>query len=269
MKNKVKTILKYIFLSGFSFISMFPFVWMILGATNKSTNITKGKMMIGKELINNFNKLNATINLPQVLFNTVKISIITTILTLLICSMAGYGYEIYRSKIKDGIFNLLLLSMMVPFAALMIPLFIIFTKMKLLNTHIAVILPTIAAVFMIFFFRQNTKSFPKELLQAARVDGLNELQAFFQIYMPTMKPTYAAAAIITFMTSWNNFLWPLIILQTQDKKIMTLAISSLSSAYFPDFGVIMIGIIIATIPTIIIFFLMQKQFVEGMLGSIK
>lgn len=269
MKNKVKTILKYIFLSGFSFISIFPFVWMIFGATNKSTDITKGKMMIGKELINNFNKFNATINLPQVLFNTVKISIISTILTLLICSMAGYGYEIYRSKIKDGIFNLLLLSMMVPFAALMIPLFIIFTKMKLLNTHIAVILPTIAAVFMIFFFRQNTKSFPKELLQAARVDGLNELQAFFQIYMPTMKPTYAAAAIITFMTSWNNFLWPLIILQTQDKKIMTLAISSLSSAYFPDFGVIMIGIIIATIPTIIIFFLMQKQFVEGMLGSIK
>lgn len=163
----------------------------------------------------------------------------------------------------------MLLTMMVPFAALMIPLFRIFTKAGLLDSHFAVVLPSVASIFVIFFFRQNTKSFPQELVQAARVDGLNELQIFIYIYMPTMKSTYAAASIIVFMTAWNNFLWPLIILQSQSKKTITLVISSLSSAYFPDFGVIMIAIIIATLPTVLIFFLMQKRFVEGMLGSIK
>jgi lactose/L-arabinose transport system permease protein len=158
---------------------------------------------------------------------------------------------------------------MVPFAALMIPLFKFFTKMGLLDSHIAVILPTVATAFMIFFFRQNTKSFPKDLIQAARVDGLNEFQIFFYIYVPTMKSTYAAAGIIAFMTSWNNFLWPLIILQSDQQKTITLVISSLSSAYFPEYGVIMMAIVIATLPTLLIFFLLQKSFVEGMLGSVK
>jgi len=158
---------------------------------------------------------------------------------------------------------------MIPFAAIMIPLFRMFAKFGLIDSLAAVILPTIAMPFMIFFFRQNTKTFSVELLQAARVDGLNEFQIFWYIYIPTMKSTYAAAGIIAFMTSWNNFLWPLIILQSEARKTMTLVISSLSSAYFPEYGVIMVAIIIATLPTILIFFLLQKSFVEGMLGSVK
>ena len=183
--------------------------------------------------------------------------------------MAGYGFEIFRSTKRDRVFSILLLSMMIPFAALMIPLFKLFSNLGLINTEIAVIIPSVATAFLIFFFRQNTKTFPKEILQAARVDGLNEWQAFLRIYMPTMKSTYAAAAIITFMNSWNAFLWPLIVLQTPDKKTLPLVISSLSSAYQPDYGVIMVAIIFATLPMIIIFFAMQRYFVEGMLGSVK
>ena len=159
--------------------------------------------------------------------------------------------------------------MMIPFSALMIPLFRMFSSLGLINTEIAVIIPSVATAFLVFFFRQNTKSFPTEILQAARVDGLNEIQIFFKIYMPTMQATYAAAAIITFMTNWNNFLWPLIVLQSPDKRTLPIVISSLSSAYQPDFGVIMVAIIIATIPTAALFFAMQKRFVEGMLGSVK
>ncbi|MNJ45594.1 Lactose transport system permease protein LacG [compost metagenome] len=183
--------------------------------------------------------------------------------------MAGYGFEIYRSRGKDKLFGLLMLSMMMPFAAIMIPLFRMFSQLGLLNSPAAVILPTMTTAFMIFFFMQNTKSFPRELLQAGRVDGLNELQLFTRVYIPTMKPTYAAAAIITFMNHWNNFLWPLISLQTQDKKTLPLIVSSLASSYNPDYGTIMVAIVVTTIPTVLIFFLLQKQFVQGMLGSVK
>lgn len=267
--SKIKGSLKYIFLTIAAIVSIFPFVWMIIGATNSAKDIIIGKMTPGSELVNNFNMLLEMVDLKRVLWNSAKIAIIATLLLLLVSSLAGYGFEIYKSKTKDRVYNIVLLTMMVPFAALMIPLFKMFTKAGLLDSHIAVILPTVATAFMIFFFRQNTKSFPRELMQAARVDGLNEFQIFFYIYIPTMKATYAAAGIIAFMTSWNNFLWPLIILQSDGQKTITLVISSLSSAYFPEYGVIMVAIVIATLPTVLIFFLLQKSFVDGMLGSIK
>lgn len=269
MINKLKQTFVYIFLIIVSVVSVFPFLWMIIGATNNSKDVTLGKLSLGGEIVENFKKLSELVDLKTVTINSFKIAIIVTIVTLLICSMAGYGFEIYKSKTRDNLFAVLLLSMMLPFAAMMIPLFKLFSKMGLLNTHIAVILPTAATAFLIFFFRQSTKSFPKDLIEAARVDGLNELQIFFKIYMPTMKSTYAAAAIISFMGSWNNFLWPLIVLQTPDKKTLPLVISSLSSSYTPDYGVIMVAIIISILPMLIIFFLLQKNFVEGMVGSIK
>ena len=124
-------------------------------------------------------------------------------------------------------------------------------------------------IFIIFYFRQSTKAFPGELRDAARIDGLNEWQIFFRIYMPVMRSTYAAATIIVFMANWNNYLWPLIVLQTNEMKTITLVISSLASAYYPDFGLVMVGTILATLPTLVVFFVLQRLFVEGMVGSIK
>ena len=128
------------------------------------------------------------------------------------------------------------------------------------------ILPAVASIFIIFYFRQATKAFPSELRDAARVDGLKEWQIFLYIYMPVMRSTYAAATIIVFMANWNNYLWPLIVLQTDENKTVTLIVSSLSSAYVPDYGVIMISAVFATLPTLIIFFLLQRRFVEGTAG---
>ncbi len=267
--RKIKSTIRYIFLIIAAFVSIFPFVWMIIGATNTATEITKGKYTFGGEFINNFKMLLEMVDLPQLIFNSAKIALGGMVLQLLIASLAGYGFEIYRNKISEKVYSVLLLTMMVPFAALMIPLFKLFAGVQMLDSHIAVIIPTLAAPFMIFFFRQSTKTFPTDLLQAARVDGLNEVQAFFRIYVPTMKSTYAAAAILSFMTFWNSYLWPLIVIQSDGKKTLTLAISSLSSAYFPEYGVIMVAIIIATTPTLLIFFLLQRYFVAGMLGSIK
>ena len=129
---------------------------------------------------------------------------------------------------------LLLMSMMVPMATLLIPRYRMFAKWGLLNTFLSVILPSVATAFLIFFFRQNTKSFSKEILQAARVDGLGEMKSFFLIYCPVMRSTFAAATIITFMNIWNSYLWPLVALQTDDK--MTLPLIRLHTGLRNDHG---------------------------------
>ncbi|WP_318614693.1 carbohydrate ABC transporter permease [Sporosarcina sp. YIM B06819] len=273
--TKLKRIGIYGFLIVVSVISLFPFLWMLVSATNKSVDVTKGRLLPGSHFMENMRTLLDTTDLSSALMNSAKISITTTILSLIIASLAGYGFEIYRSKAKDTVFNILLLSMMIPFAALMVPLFRMFGSVSQvlpaigIDTLMSVVLPTMTTAFLIFFFRQSTKMFPKELIEAGRIDGVSEIGIFIRIFIPTMKTTYAAAAIITFMASWNNFLWPLVVLQSPENQTIPLLISNLGSSYSPDFGVIMTAIVIGTIPTALVFFLMQKHFVAGMMGSVK
>lgn len=271
----IKRSFVYVFLIIAAFISIFPFLWMIVSMTNKSVDVTKGRLLPGTYLLENFKALFETVDIVSALINSSIIAVITVFLTLLIASLAGYGFEIYRSRGKDFVFNILLLSMMIPFAAIMIPLYRLFGNISHtlpfigIDTLGAAILPTITTAFFIFFFRQNTKMFPRDLIEAARMDGLSELGIFFRVFVPTMKTTYAAAAIISFMNSWNNYLWPLVILHSPEKRTIPLLISNLGSSYAPDYGVIMTAIVIATLPTALVFFLMQRHFVAGMLGSIK
>jgi len=277
MTNKLNLTIKYIFLSLASFVSIFPFFWMVISATNKSIDVTKGKLDPGSSFMENLNNLlKPELGFVTSLGNSAEIAIITTILALLVSSVAGYGFEIFKTKARDRVFSILLLSMMVPFSALMIPLFKFFSSIKGtplgfmgVNTLWVIVLPSVCTAFLIFFFRQNAKSFPKEILEAARIDGLGEIGIFLKIFFPTMKTTYAAAAIITFMSAWNAYLWPLIALQSPEKRTVLLVISKLSSSYSPDYGLIMMAIVITTLPTAFVFFVMQKHFVAGMTGSIK
>lgn len=232
-------------------------------------DITLGKLSVGNQfLVNLENLLNAG-DLLTCIKNSAVLSLIMTLLSMLVCSMAGYGFVIFKSRVKEFFFSVILLSMMIPTSSIVIPMFKMFSKMHLLNTKLGVVLPAISTAFLIFFFRQNTKNFPVETIQSARIDGLGELGIFFKIYMPMMKSSYAAAAIITFMSSWNNYMWPLISLQTKEQRTLPLMISSLGTAYTPDYGMIMVGIIITTVPSALIFFLMQKSFVDSMMGSVK
>jgi lactose/L-arabinose transport system permease protein len=259
----------YIALSVAAFVSVFPFIWMMISSTNTSNDIIKGKATFGSAFSTNVANFFAQVDVPLVFWNSAKVAILATVLTIAVSSLAGYGFEMFRSKMRDRIYSLVLLTLMVPFAALMIPLFMMMGKAGLINTHIAILLPTVASAFIIFYFRQATKAFPTELRDAAKVDGLKEWQIFLYIYVPVMRSTYAAAFVIVFMMNWNNYLWPLIVLQSNDTKTITLVVSSLASAYYPDFGVVMIGTILATLPTLLVFFVMQRQFVAGMLGSVK
>ena len=275
MLRAAKRFSMYAFLAVAAFVSIFPFLWIIVSSTNPSVDVTRGKLLPGSHFGANLRNLLDSVDILNALKNSLAVSVSTTLLALLIASLAGYGFEIYRSKAKDIVFNVLLLSMMLPFAALMVPLYRMFGRITNLlpligiDTLAAVVLPTMTTAFLIFFFRQSTKMFPKELLEAGRIDGLSELGMFFRVYVPTMKSTYAAAAIITFMSSWNNYMWPLIVLQTPQKQTVPLLISTLGSSYSPDYGLIMLAIVISTLPTAIVFFVMQKHFVAGMIGSVK
>lgn len=267
--NKLGSIIKNAFLIFISLISIFPFYWMIVSVTNKTKDISMGKLTFGSYLMDNIRNAFGHADLWGAFLNSAQLAIVITLLSLLICSIAGYAFVIYPSKTKDVLFLALIASMMVPFAAKIIPMFRMFSNLHLLNNYTAIILPAIGTPFLIFFFRQNTYSFPQETIQAARVDGLNEFQIFLKIYMPMMKSTYAAAGIFAFMASWNNYMWPLIVLQSNKKFTLPLMVSNLAANFNPDYGMIMVGIILSTIPTIVVFFLLQKAFVEGMVGSVK
>ncbi|WP_377297013.1 carbohydrate ABC transporter permease [Rhizobium sp. SGZ-381] len=261
--------LRYGLLSLAAFLSVFPFFWMLIGATNITADINTGKVTPGAALLDNIRSFVAQVDVPVVLWNSAKIAILGTAVTILVSSIAGYGFEMFRSRLRDRIYSVILLTLMVPFASIMIPLFMMMASAGLIDTHIAIVLPTLASVFIIFYFRQASKAFPAELRDAAKIDGLKEWQIFLFIYVPVMRSTYAAAFVIVFMTSWNNYLWPLIVLQSNETKTITLVVSSLASAYYPDYGAVMVGTILATLPTLFVFFAMQRQFVQGMLGSVK
>ena len=234
----------YIFLIIVSFISVFPLYWMISAATNTSTDVSRGRIIPGSHFMENFRNLTSQQPLWRALGNSFFYAILTTVICLLICSIAGYGFEVYHDKWKDRVFSILLLAMMVPQVATMVP-------------------------FMIMMFRQNARSFPVDIIEAARIDGLNEVRIFFQMFIPTMKSTYAAAAVITFMNAWNSYLWPKVIMTDNKAMTMPMLIANLITGYVTDYGMLMCGVLFCSIPTMIVFFVLQKQFAEGITGAVK
>ena len=159
--------------------------------------------------------------------------------------------------------------MMLPFVALMIPLFKMFSAMGLVNSWIALVLPSISTPFMIMLFRQASRSFPIDIIEASRLEGMSEIAIFFRMYVPIMKSTYGAAMTVTFMNAWNNYLWPKVILQDNASITMPMLVANLKSGYSVDYGMLMLGVLICTLPTAIIFFCLQKSFSNGLTGAVK
>lgn len=267
--TKTKTIISYVILVIASFLSAFPLYYMLCGATNKSIDIVRGRLLPGVHLIENFKTLISNQNLGLAMFNSFRNAIIITVITLLICSIAGYGFEIYHDKGKDILMNILLLAMMLPFVAIMIPLFKMFSSWNLVNTWIALALPSLSTPFMIMMFRQSARSFPHDIIEAARLEGLSEIRIFFTMFIPVMKSTYGAAMTVTFMNAWNNYLWPTIILQDKNQITMPMLVANLKSGYSVDYGMLMLGVLICTLPTAIIFLCLQKSFANGITGAVK
>ena len=267
--TKTKKVISYIILILASFLSAFPLYYMLCGATNTSIDVVRGRLIPGGYLVENFKTLVGMQDLKLAMFNSFRNAIIITFVALLVCSIAGYGFEIYHDKGKDILMSILLLAMMLPFVAIMIPLFKMFTSWGLVNTWIALALPSISTPFMIMLFRQAARSFPHDIIEAARLEGLSEVQIFFKMFIPVMKSTYGAAMTVTFMSAWNNYLWPTVILQDSKAITMPMLVANLKSGYSVDYGMLMLGVLICTLPTAVIFLCLQKSFANGITGAVK
>lgn len=269
MTEKTKIVIQYIVLGFASLISVFPLIWMTIAATNRTVDIIAGKLTFGTQLITNYQNLIANQDIFRGFMNSVKYSLIQTIVSILICSLAGYGFEVFHDKVKDTLMAIILMSMMIPFVALMIPLFRMFSGVGLLNSTLGFILPSLSTPFLIMLFRAAARSFPVEMIEAARIDGLGEFGIYFHMFIPTMRSTFAAALTVTFMNAWNNYIWPKVIMQDSKAQTLPMMISNLTSGYFTDYGALMLAVLITTLPTAILFLSLQKNFAEGITGSIK
>ena len=174
-----------------------------------------------------------------------------------------------RVFLEAGIYYVLLLAMMLPFVAIMIPLFKMMSHWGLVNSWAAFVLPSISTPFMIMLFRQASRSFPNDIIEAARLDGLSEIGIFFRMFVPIMRSTYGAAMTVTFMNAWNSYLWPKIVFQSNASITMPMLVANLKSGYSVDYGMLMLGVLICTLPTAIIFLCLQKSFANGITGAVK
>lgn len=268
-RTRLRRVPGYAFLTVAAIVSVFPLYFMVVSATNTSTDVLASRLLPGTNLIENFVNLVSQQDVASAMWYSTINAVGTTILALVICSIAGYGFEVFHSKGKDVLMAVLLLAIMIPFAATMIPLFRMFATFGLVNSSIAVILPAIATPFLVLLFRQAARNFPHEIIEAARLDGLGEVMIFVRIFLPTMTSTLAAAAVITFMTAWNNFLWPRVILVNNSYQTMPMLIANLRAGYVTDYGVLMLAVLLASLPAMVIFLVLQRAFAQGITGAIK
>lgn len=262
-------ILVWIFLAVVVIVSLFPFFWMLIGTTLNPNDVVAGVVVPGKEFPLNWHKAVKNYNLPVYFLNSLKIATLTVIFGVLVNSLAAFGFEKYRSKAREKVFSVFMLSLMMPQIALVIPLFKLMSSLKLLNTHSAIILPALMSPFIIFFMRQNFQMFPTEILEAARIDGARELYIFFRIVVPSMKASFVSAGIYMFLSQWNSYLWPLMTILSEEKKTLPIAISSMMRAYTIEYGAVMVIVCISIMPVLVLYLAMQKEFVSGLLGSVK
>jgi ABC-type glycerol-3-phosphate transport system permease component len=201
------------------------------------------------------------------MLNSVIISAVSVLISVFISLLAGYAFAKYRFRGRDILFGLMLLTIMVPIQVIVVPEFVIISKLGLVNSYWSVILPSAAQGICIFIARQFLVALPDELIEAARVDGASEAKIFMRIALPMSGPLIAVLTILTFVWRWNDFIWPLVALQTPDKFTMSVGLNSLNGAYAHPWDQIMAVTLISMIPVIIVFVIFQKQFVQGIAES--
>lgn len=262
----------YFALTFFAVLMILPFLWMVSSSLKPLSEIFSYPPSLIPETIRweNFTELFERFPFFRNLFNSLYIATVYTVLATFFCALGGYGFSKYEFKFKNVLFFILLGSMMMPQEILMIPLYVIYRNLGWINTHWGLIIPGVANAFGIFFMRQFINGIPDELMEAARVDGLGEFGIFTKIILPILKPAFASLGIIFFMNSWNNFLWPLILLKTPDMFTVTVSIYSMTGGLSQPFHWILAGSLISIIPLFIIFLIFEKQFISGITaGAVK
>lgn len=262
-------IVHLILLAGVAVV-VFPFLWMILTSFKTSGEAMKIPPTIFPEkfVTTAYHTIvSSAIPFGTVYMNTIISTVVTTIVQIAFCSMAGYAFGRIDFPFKNAIFVLILSVLMVPGQIFLIPQYQIIQKMGLLDTIPALFMPNLFSAFGTFLLRQFFMSLPKELEEAAIVDGCGRFHIFGQIMLPLVKPGIVALAIFTIKFAWNDFMWPLIVNTSMEKMTLGPALSTLQGQYTTEYPMQMAGAVLAVVPLIVIFFLFQKQFIEGVAQS--
>ncbi|NNU85183.1 carbohydrate ABC transporter permease [Geobacillus sp. BMUD] len=262
-------------LSLFAVVALFPFFALLLASFKPSTELLRyglnlklqAHLLSFKNYIYLFQEGAKYLTWYK---NSLIITAVGTVLSLLFSSMVGYALAVYNFKGRNVIFILVLTVMMIPTEILMLPLYKLMVSFKMINTYWGVIVPTMVAPIAIFFFRQYALGLPKELLDAARIDGCSEFRIFFSIMVPLMKPAFGAMAILQAMGYWNSFLWPTIILRTEDMFTLPIGLSGLLTPYGNNYDILISGSLLTILPIIVLFMFFQRYFISGLtVGGVK
>lgn len=242
-----------------------PFLWMVSTSFKiPSEVISYPPVLFPKQpTLRHYIRIFTEMRFGIFFLNSLYICTIVTLCSLVTDSFVGYVFAKFKFWGRNVCFMLILSTMMIPFAVKMVPLYLIIAKLHLIDSHLALIIPSLYGPFGIFLMRQFMHSIPNELREAALIDGCSEFRIFWSIIFPLCKPALAALAIFVFMWNWDSFMWPLIVLQTTVKFTLPLGLVMFSNQWWTDYALVMTGATVSMIPVLIVFLIMQRKFIEG------
>ena len=259
-------------LIGVAAVVLFPLLWMVSVSFMQpgEASAFPPPLLPAHATLANYHELFARAGMGRYLFNSLLIATALTLLSLAFNLSAGYAFAKLQFRGRERIFQVLLGALVVPAQVTMIPLFLLMKWLHLVNSYGGVIVPALASVFGIFLVRQYARSIPDELLEAARLDGAGEWHIFARIVLPLLKPIIVTLAIFTFLGSWNDFMWPLIVLSDQGSLTAPVALAALSREHVQDNELMMAGSVVTILPVLILFLVLQRHYIQGlMLGGVK
>ena len=275
-KKTVLSVLSTLLMVLVAIFAMVPFAFMFMSSLKPGTEMMRYGLTLkfdpGISSFENYKALNTYSDGVYWYWyrSSAIIMVIQTVIGLFFGSLVGYGLSMYRFKGRNLIFTLVLIVMMLPFEILLLPMYQMIIKAKLMNTYFGVVIPYLVPPFMIFFFRQFCSGIPRELLEAGRIDGCSDYGIFFRIMVPIMIPAFGAMTILSCMNSWNNLLWPMIVLQDNKMHTIPIGMGTTITPYGNAYDVLMPGAVMAVVPIVIIYLCAQKTFIAGLTsGSVK
>lgn len=267
--SKIGTVAVYAFLVIIAFATLLPFVWMLSASLKLDSQVFTVPIRWIPETFRwgNYAKIWEKIPLGLFTFNSIKLTIIITVIQIVTSSFAAYGFSKCNFRGRDTLFVCYIITIAIPWQVYMLPQYIMMQNMKLVDTHLSIILLQSFVAFGVFLMRQFYQSIPNELLEAARIDGLSEYGVYARIILPLSKPALATLTIFSFVTAWNDFMGPNIYFNSTDKKTIQLGIRMFITQYSSEYNLIMAASLVALIPVFILYVAFQRFFVEGIATS--
>jgi len=269
LAKRLNVILNYTLLVVGAIITIVPFIWMLSTSFKPEPEVFvfPPRLLPMEPTWNSYVMLFERVNFARSFFNSAVVTITFTLINILVASLAGYAFAKIKFYGREKVFYLFLATMMIPSQVTMIPSFIVLKNLGLLNSYWGLIIPGSASVFGIFLVRQFMLGVPDDLIDAARIDGCNELRIYWHIILPLLKPVLSTIAIFSFMGAWNDFLWPLIVMSSEKMYTLPVALAMLNVEHNTEWALLMAGSVVVTLPILVIFFALQRNFIEGIAHS--